>query len=296
MFFSFGLSAGNKYDWYYDKLRDNELYLYGVGNSDIDIEYAVKKAMDNIVRGVFENSSEILNIDYESFRKSFNFPSYNIENNAKSDGVWYVLISVKRNELFELQLNNLDEIDKNITKSYNFLKNKNEFVKIKNVDKLLKLIKKAEDKIEVIWTINEFNETKYTDRYKRIIKEYKELSKNLNINIKVENTEIKDSKSEIEYYFNKKNIKVKEKSNNTLYVSYVNRKLPSNNSFDNNIFLTVKFMDKDNNMLYYNSYVYDTKINNISNNINDKIILLLDNFFGDINSLKVDYDAWNSQL
>lgn len=121
MFFSFGLSAGNKYDWYYDKLRDNELYLYGVGNSDIDIEYAVKKAMDNIVRGVFENSSEILNIDYESFRKSFNFPSYNIENNAKSDGVWYVLISVKRNELFELQLNNLDEIDKNITKSYNFI-------------------------------------------------------------------------------------------------------------------------------------------------------------------------------
>jgi hypothetical protein len=207
VFFTFKANATNRYSWYYNKPRDNDLYLYGVGSSEINKEHAIKKAMDNIAKNIFDNNSEILNINYESFRNSLNFSNYSVENSATNDGILYVLISVKRNELFELQINDLNEIDKIITKKYNFLKDKNEFIRAKNIEKLLKLIKKAENKIEVIWTINEFNETKYTEKYKRIVNEYIKLSKNLNLNIKIENPEITHSKEALKYYFSKKDIK-----------------------------------------------------------------------------------------
>lgn len=237
----FNNSLAREPDWYREKPGDDKLYIYSTGCGD-DISEAITNALNNIV-DINENYSDNIHI---------NFSNYTIKRSERIDNMEYILIRVKRNELFNLQIDNLKIINDAIEKKFANLPT-NSFKKISEIRDIEELINLAQRKIEIIKQINEFSGRKFTKRYKQILKE---LDKNiLYLAINIDNSELLPLNDRISEILEKHNIIVDEKSENILVVKIENNKQKLHNSFLVNTKITLSIEENGDIVKYaYKNY------------------------------------------
>ncbi|MDR1498886.1 MAG: hypothetical protein LBS34_01175 [Rickettsiales bacterium] len=239
--------------WYINKPDDSKLYYYGTGTDEKSVENAAIFALGNILRDIYEKNRDRLNIDFETFKNSINFPKYNIESAEKIGDLFYVIITIRKNELFNLQLSNLEETHRDILKKFGELKGKNKFVVVSNLEKILKLVSSAENKMAIIGVLGKFTETKYQNTYEKVRNKYDDILQNLDLRIVMEQPELEQLRKTLANYIENRGIKVDNGAKNTLFVSFRNKKLFLYNIFSVNILVSFRIMDDNDKLLYYES-------------------------------------------
>ncbi len=277
--FLFSVKAENLPDWYKDT-ENTKLYIYGLGKGN-NLEKAIKVALNNIKEN-FLKKSENSKIDINLL----NFSNYEIEKQENINNINYILLVIRRNELLGLQLQQLNEIVLNIENLYNFLDKKNDLVKLTKFEEIQKFINEMNNKIEIIKLIdNKFNDNKYNLLRKRIENKYINLLNNMDIKIEIEQKRAKSLLKYIIYNIRKNNfIKINDKSNNTLRLSYKIKMLNVENNYNVNILFYTKIFDKDGNLMNYNSFNYSFSSNN---SFTDAIETIMENFKEDLKSGKI---------
>lgn len=286
IFFNTKAIASNNLEWYNNKIENSKLYIYGVGNG-MNLDDATKSALNDIKQDFIKNKAKLENNETNNKTVNMNylnFSNYEIEKSKKYKNIYYILINIKRNELYNLQLDNLIDINNNIEKQYNFLKDKNDFVKINKFKEILKLIEEAKNKILIIKMIDSFDKSKYIKFYNKIENEYNNLLKHININVIIEKDNLLPLEETIYNNIINNGIKINKKSKNTLYISYITKKLFINNAYNYNILIYCKILDYNNKLMYYNSFNY-TYTSNIS--FKDAKNKILETFENDLKTIKV---------
>lgn len=256
--------------WYEEGRNNNRLYIYSTG-SGLTVEKAVESAFHNIKNEFMiknDNEKDIYEITKDNavaddYSKSglninlLNFSNYKLEKMEQIDGYYYVLINIKRNELFNLQRQQLDEIVMTLNKLYLSLSKKNDFAKINKFSYIYGLINEIRDKVKIIKLIGNFNGTRYLELCKKIEKEYKKVLENLDIKIFFEKQDLVPLLNAISNNVARNNyIKVNDRSKNILYISYTTEKIKVNNYYNIDMLFYMKVVDKNNNLVNYNSFNY----------------------------------------
>ena len=272
LFFSNSCRANKYPDWYNNKPDDNKLYIYSIGEGDSESE-AIRNALDNIIK--------MDDIYVENIH--INFPDYNLLKNEKYLDKYYILLNVKRNELFNLQMENLKIINDTIEHVYADLP-QNPFEKISQINLLKNLIEEAKEKINIAKKINNFDD-------KKIIKRYNYISNNINKNVLdvrlvINNDDLLINKDVILAILQNNNIKINDNSNNILLVDLENKNKKIHNTFVVNTKIMFKIIDVDGNVI---KYIYKNYMSNsnksfqIPYNENFNLILKdLDTIFGEL--------------
>lgn len=230
--------------WYTDKPDNTKLYLYssGIGN---DISEAILDALNGII---------VLDDNYSN-NIHINFTNYTIENSSKYNNKQYVLIAVKRNELFNLQIDNLKIINDIIENKYKNLSN-NDFKNKKEIKDIISLIEEAKEKILIIKTIDNFNDSKIIKKYNNILKKLNDIKLTLNIDIK--NQELDILRDDLDNIILDYGIKNTKKSKNILVVDMEVKKNKIHNSFIVNNRIKMSILDENNKIIKYNYRNYET--------------------------------------
>ena len=272
LFFSGNCIASNYPYWYEHKPENNKLYIYSVGEGKDEPE-AIRNALDNIIN--------VDDIYVENIH--INFPDYNLLKNEKYLDKYYILLNVKRNELFNLQMENLKIINDTIEHVYADLP-QNPFEKISQINLLKNLIEEAKEKINIAKKINNFDD-------KKIIKRYNYISNNINKNVLdvrlvINNDDLLINKDIILAILQNNNIKINDNSNNILFVDLENKNKKIHNTFVVNTKIIFKIIDVDGNVI---KYIYKNYMSNsnksfqIPYNENFNLILKdLDTIFGEL--------------
>ena len=201
--------------WYKSKPDNTKLYLYssGVGK---DMNDAILDALNNMII-IDDNYSGDIHI---------NFTNYTIEDSIIDNNKQYVLVAVKRNELFNLQIDNLKILNEVINNKYKDVLN-SDYKNKKDIQEVINLIEEAKAKIKIIKTINTFDTRK-------IDKKYNEMLKNLNnidLSLNIDNKTLSLFDKELENILINNNIKFNKKSNNILTLDIDTKRKKIHNSF-----------------------------------------------------------------
>ena len=262
LFFSNSCRANKYPDWYNNKPDDNKLYIYSIGEGDNESE-AIRNALDNIIK--------MDDIYVENIH--INFPDYNLLKNEKYLDKYYILLNVKRNELFNLQMENLKIINDAIEHVYADLP-QNSFEKISQINLLKNLIEEAKEKINITKKINNFDD-------KKIIKRYNYISNSINKNvldarIVINNDDLLINKDIILAILQNNNIKINDNSNNILLVDLENKNKKIHNTFVVNTKIVFKVLDLDGNVVKYNYKNYVSSSNkSFEKSYDENLVLVL---------------------
>lgn len=241
-FFNFTIKAEEPI-WYTNKLNNTKLYLYSSGIGK-DMNEAILNALNGII---------VLDDNYSN-NIHINFTNYTLEDSFKDEDNQYVLIAVKRNELFNLQIDNLKILNKVINDKYMTLSDNN-FKNKKTINEIIELIEEAKNKIKIIKTIDTFDDTKITKKYNTIIKEIKNIEPKLWLDVKSNELLIFDDKIKniIEDY----NIKINKNAKDILVFDMEVKKEKIHNSFivNNKVILSIINNDK---IIKYNYKNYES--------------------------------------
>lgn len=241
-FFNFPIKAEEPI-WYANKPSNTKLYLYssGVGK---DMNEAILNALNSII---------ILDDNYSN-NIHINFTNYTLEDSVKDEDNQYVLIAVKRNELFNLQIDNLKILNKVINDKYTTLSDNN-FKNKKTINEIIELIKEAKDKIKIIKTIDVFDDTKIIKKYNSIIKEIENIKPELWLNVK--SNELLIFNDKIKNIIEDYNIKINKNAKDTLVFDMEVKKEKVHNSFivNNKVILSIINNDK---IIKYNYKNYES--------------------------------------
>ena len=201
--------------WYKTKPENTKLYLYssGVGN---DMNEAILDALNGIII-LDDNYSDNIHI---------NFTNYTIEDSIIDDNKQYVLIAVKRNELFNLQIDNLKILNEAINNKYKNILD-SDFKDKKEIQEVIDLIGEAKTKIKVIKTINTFDSRKIDKKYNEILKNLD----NIDLSLNIDNKTLLSFNEELENILLDNNIKFNKRSNNVLTLDMDVKKKKIHNSF-----------------------------------------------------------------
>ncbi len=277
--FLFNLKAEILPDWYKDT-KNTKLYIYGLGKGE-NLDNAIKAALDNVKEKFLKK-----NEDYKININLLNFSNYEIEKKEKIDDIYYILLTIRRSELYNLQLQQLNEIVLDIENLYNFLDKKNDFVKFTKFEEILKLVNEMNNKIEIIKLIdNKFNYNRYNLLYKKVENKYINLLNNLDIKIEIEQKRIKPLLKFVMHNIRKNNfVRINDKSKNTLRLYYKIKMLNVENNYNVDILFYVKILDKDDNLVNYNSFNYSFSS---TNSFADAIDAIINEFKKDLKSGKI---------
>lgn len=264
LFFSNNCIANNYPYWYEHKPENNKLYIYSIGEGKDEPE-AIRNALDNII-----NMDDIY---VENIH--INFPDYNLLKNEKYLNKYYVLLSIKRNELFNLQLENLKIINDAIEHIYADLP-QNSFKKISQIKVLKKLIEEAKGKIDITKKINEFDDKKIIKRYNYILND---INKNtLNVKLVINNNDLLLHKDFILDVLQENNIKIQDNSENILFVDLENKNKKIHNTFIVNTKIVFKVFDLDGNVIKYNYKNYTSNSDkSFQTSYNKNLVSILEN-------------------
>lgn len=241
-FFNFTIKAEEPI-WYTNKPNNTKLYLYSSGIGK-DMNEAILNALNGII---------VLDDNYSN-NIHINFTNYTLEDSVKDEDNQYVLIAVKRNELFNLQIDNLKILNKVINDKYMTLSDNN-FKNKKTINEIIELIEEAKNKIKIIKTIDTFDDTKITKKYNTIIKEIENIEPKLWLDVKSNELLIFDDKIKniIEDY----NIKINKNAKDILVFDMEVKKEKIHNSFivNNKVILSIINNDK---IIKYNYKNYES--------------------------------------
>ena len=241
-FFNFTIKAEEPI-WYTNKPNNTKLYLYSSGIGK-DMNEAILNALNGII---------VLDDNYSN-NIHINFTNYTLEDSVKDEDNQYVLIAVKRNELFNLQIDNLKILNKVINDKYMALSDNN-FKNKKTINEIIELIEEAKNKIKIIKIIDTFDDTKITKKYNTIIKEIENIEPKLWLDVKSNELLIFDDKIKniIEDY----NIKINKNAKDILVFDMEVKKEKIHNSFivNNKVILSIINNDK---IIKYNYKNYES--------------------------------------
>lgn len=275
------LFAKNKIpEWYYDKPEDVKLYIYSVSKGK-NLQTAINDALNNIYLNVYNkiNNTNIVNDDDVSNRKiNINFSNYVIEKNVNVNNVSYVLINLKRNELFEKQLNDINFIDTDITNKYSAIIKENIFIKIHKLNEILSLIDNVNEKIQIIKTIDNFNDTKLQKKYSNIKKDFDNIFNNISVSIELPE-DLLNLYDILKENLAINNISINKNSLNNLTIKQKTITEKIHNTFVVKTIFVCELKNKNNLILYKTfDYTYTTK--------NESDIIINKNITSFINDLK----------
>jgi hypothetical protein len=267
--------------WYLSPPKNNSAYLYGVGSAG-NSEEANLIALKNLIEklsvkisasftsdkqesrvnddSIFEAS---INQDIYSEVQQIEISNYEIDRSVQKKQNIYVLIKVKRDEIFNNYLKELKAADRKIRRlSYNIKKKKTSLEKFANLTKAAKIIRENNIRLDILELIKRNNiiTKDYRSRYSRILNKKENLQERITIYISTAKSNNK-IKSVIARGLNNINVKV------------INKNDPSNKNIS-----TLKISSQASERKLYNSYF--TKIT-----INFKLI---ENFGRQISSGKIN--------
>ncbi|MBO4956754.1 MAG: hypothetical protein J6C50_02875 [Rickettsiales bacterium] len=252
-------------EWYNNKPEDNKLYIFGIGSGD-SVNEAVRSGIDNVYINIYTSVYNYVSDDAvgENIKKlkenakedlNINFSSYIIENSVNIDNKYYVLISFKRNELFNRQVSDLDVLNTAILTKYASIANYSDFVKLHKYKDILTLINNAQNKINIIKVIGIFNDIKYQDTYKKIKNDYKKIVDNIGVKLDLDKDLSFLLGNVVNGVLGDNGVKVKSKSQNKLIINSQNDIIKVHNIF----VVKTKFMCKvvyKNNVISYKIFNY----------------------------------------
>lgn len=252
-------------EWYNNKPEDNKLYIFGIGSGS-SINEAVRSGIDNVYINIYTSVYNYVSDDAvgENIKKlkenakedlNINFSSYIIENSVNIDNKYYVLISFKRNELFNRQVSDLDVLNTAILTKYASIANYSDFVKLHKYKDILTLINNAQNKINIIKVIGIFNDIKYQDTYKKIKNDYKKIVDNIGVKLDLDKDLSFLLGNVVNGVLGDNGVKVKSKSQNKLIINSQNDIIKVHNIF----VVKTKFMCKvvyKNNVISYKIFNY----------------------------------------
>lgn len=252
-------------EWYNNKPEDNKLYIFGIGSGD-SVNEAVRSGIDNVYINIYTSVYNYVSDDAvgENIKKlkenakedlNINFSSYIIENSVNIDNKYYVLISFKRNELFNRQVSDLDVLNTAILTKYASIANYSDFVKLHKYKDILTLINNAQNKINIIKVIGIFNDIKYQDTYKKIKNDYKKIVDNIGVKLDLDKDLSFLLGNVVNGILGDNGVKVKSKSQNKLIINSQNDIIKVHNIF----VVKTKFMCKvvyKNNVISYKIFNY----------------------------------------
>ncbi len=185
-------------DWLKNPPSDTPSFFYGVGFGETK-EDATKNALSNIssrisvsVESTFKSSlastrygkyedveSEVKN---EVVAKSKNIEYTNVKLlKSKYDGEkWAVLVEVDRDDLAQNYIRKLNKIDQKLQNEWSIYQKATPFEKLKISAKIDALLKKTDSYFALLHVLKkDFDEGRYSSRYKRYTKDIRELKNNL---------------------------------------------------------------------------------------------------------------------
>lgn len=205
-------------EWYKNKPEDNKLYVFSIGVADT-LENAGIDALNNIYLDMYNTiyNTNIRHKNLNDRKLNINFTDYSIENSIKIDNKFYVLISLKRNELYKKQIEDLNYTHNQIKEKYASLYGNSNFVKLYKFKKILQLIAVAKEKIQIINLIDKFDNGAYLYTYDKIEKNYNNIKNSLDVSLSIDEDLflLKDALRDI---LKNKNIKIINSSNNELII------------------------------------------------------------------------------
>lgn len=275
--------------WYLIKDQNNKILLYGTG-SDANIELAKKKAFANLIEIILFNVNKvsydksIIKYEKEFFQnlenELFNIwtENYTVEKKEFINDKYYVLISIKRKDLFDIYLNKFLSLDKEIEKKIEIFNNSNIFSQIYFYDILKILILYAEENLKVLTNLSDFKIHNYQDKYNYFLTTMEAIKNNIKISLVIENDNFNISKT-LEYFIinitKLKNITIIPNQDNVLKITFDIKKQYIYNKFcvDLNINFIFKYKDTITNYKTINFFeTSDTNFNDTFLKIKNKLL------------------------
>lgn len=275
--------------WYLIKDQNNKILLYGTG-SDANIELAKKKAFANLIEIILFNVNKvsydksIIKYEKEFFQnlenELFNIwtENYTVEKKEFINDKYYVLISIKRKDLFNIYLNKFLSLDKEIEKKIEIFNNSNIFSQIYFYDILKILILYAEENLKVLTNLSDFKIHNYQDKYNYFLTTMEAIKNNIKISLVIENDNFNISKT-LEYFIinitKLKNITITPNQDNVLKITFDIKKQYIYNKFcvDLNINFIFKYKDTITNYKTINFFeTSDTNFNDTFLKIKNKLL------------------------
>lgn len=275
--------------WYLIKDQNNKILLYGTG-SDANIELAKKKAFANLIEIILFNVNKvsydksIIKYEKEFFQnlenELFNIwtENYTVEKKEFINDKYYVLISIKRKDLFDIYLNKFLSLDKEIEKKIEIFNNSNIFSQIYFYDILKILILYAEENLKVLTNLSDFKIHNYQDKYNYFLTTMEAIKNNIKISLVIENDNFNISKT-LEYFIinitKLKNITITPNQDNVLKITFDIKKQYIYNKFcvDLNINFIFKYKDTITNYKTINFFeTSDTNFNDTFLKIKNKLL------------------------
>lgn len=248
LFAFLGTSFADVPEWFYKRSNknDNIIYSAGIGKNKNE---AINDALNGIYKEIYiiiDGKDEAKN-DHDYIK----LPKYILVEKAKSNENVYVLISISKSELFNIQLDSIEKDFNLLNKQVETLNAINDILRIEQYENIFKIIDKIKKQIAIIQKIKEFKDGKYTKYFEKIYDDYEKLVKNISIRIEL-NAELKEITDDIVKYIESKNIKIDEKSNNILSIDIIKSENKLNDKFmvsDNLLFI----LKNNNEILKYNN-------------------------------------------
>lgn len=230
LFFTLGRKAlGAIPDWYNEQIKDTDIHYYGIG-SGLSMTAATTMALNDIANKITSGNKNL----------RVNFPNFELEKTENEGKYFYVLLNVAKAELFNQQAKDLEDINKRIKNTVDFLKDKNDFVRLKKLITLEDTITEARNKIETINLISKFNAEEYIKYYNLIEKEKEKLLNNFEVKIAFLDDRLTILEDNITASLKNNGVKIANKSNNVLYIDTICEK----EQIENNFFVAVIFQFK----------------------------------------------------
>lgn len=272
-FTTFNLKAEILPNWY-KSVENTKLYIYGFGYGN-NLAESVKDALENIKKNLLKNyEGSDLDINL------INFSNYDIEKQEKIGDKIYISLVLRRNELYSLQLQQLNELFLNINNLYEFLDKKNNFVKFVKFKEILNLANEMKEKIKIIKLIDRFDDSKYSRLCKKLEQEYVNLTNNLDVRIEIDRKKIGFLLDSVIKNVEKNSpVKVDKNSKNVLNLTYKAKMIKVDDNYVVNVLFCAKILDKNGDLISYDSFEYGAD-SGVS--FDDAVVKAVENFGNDL--------------
>lgn len=253
--------------WYLNNFSKNDLFFYSKNtgkNKQITINSAIHNLKIELIDLINQNN-KIENFQYKVHY--IDFPEINIIKNEKQKDFLYILISIHKTELFNLQLKKLNFLNIELEKQLKKLEDINDFIKKDNYKNIFSIINQMKEKLIIIkYLNNKFNIKNYTTKFNNIEQQYTKFLKNLDLQLIFKNNKIYNFQHKVINILNEKNIKINNNSQNILFVEFIENKNFINNIFFINLNIIFYLKDKLGNNILYNSKLFKCDSNISYNN------------------------------
>jgi len=227
------LSRGNYPDWYTKQPKNTQTSLYGVGEGgtlDSAKDMALKNISEQILVTVSSTSDvykaetnveyiEESKFDVSERTEEITFSDYKVLKSTSSKDRFFVLLEVDKQELIQLQKDELQKIETEISTLDKNSKRKTSLERVASLLEIKELAKRADIKIKVIRSLEpSFNGDAYYARYNKYNEEYIDLIHNITFYIKTNDSFDKKIADVFKKHLNKYNIKTVDNFNTKLTI------------------------------------------------------------------------------